>query len=102
MAVDISTNTDALRDLGREILKLGEEYLSDVKKVYEKVTSISESWQGDDATEYVNGVRLYEKDITELGNIVVKFGNFLVTTSGEYVNHINDLKSSAKKLFNNI
>jgi uncharacterized protein YukE len=99
---DLSIDTDVLRDLGVEIIKMGEEYLSEEGKLYREIERVHTNWQGDDSTEYYNGVKSYETDIKTLGDTIVSIGNHLKNTSGEHETRIGNFKSSAKKLFANI
>lgn len=100
--LDLSIDTDVLRDLGNEIKKIGEDCLSEKSKIYDEVEKVHNGWQGDDSTEYYNGVKTYEPDITALGEIIVNIGVHLIKTSGDHENRIINFKSSAKKLFNNV
>ncbi len=100
--IEISAETSALRIVGMNIKELGNEYLTSTDKLYNEVNTIDKGWQGDDSDEYVLGVRQYEANIRKLGEVIVKFGDYLVGTSSDYEDHISSIKSSANKLFNNI
>lgn len=100
--LDLSIDTDVLRDLGNEIKKIGEEYLSEQSKLYGEIDKVYSNWEGEDSTEYYNGVKSYQPDIKALGDIIVNIGIHLIKTSGDHESRIGNFKSSAKKLFGNI
>jgi len=100
--LDLSIDTDVLRDLGKEIKKLGEDYLSEQSKIYGEIERIHTNWKGDDSTEYYNGVKSYEPDVKALGDTIISIGTHLINTSGNHETRIGNFKTSAKKLFSNI
>ena len=84
MAFDLAMDSDGTRTTGKKIVSKADDYLADVKELYDLIESVNGVWKGVDNTNYTNKIAEYEQNIKSLGQVVGNYGVFMQETANNY------------------
>ena len=84
MAYDLAMDSEGTRRSGKKIVTKADDYLADVKELYELINSVDGVWSGIDNTSYTKKIAEYEQNIKSLGQVVGNYGVFMQETANNY------------------
>lgn len=87
--MNLTVDTELLKEFGNTINGYGASYLDQVDSLYQTVNALNESWKGTDSDAYVDKIVGYKTDIENLGKAIEDYGKFLI----ESANGISELRS---------
>lgn len=92
--MNIVVDTDVINSQAQDILNYAQSLNDDISRLNSTIDSLSSSWEGDDATKYINTMRdVYLSDLQKLSEIVTEYGEYLRGAAEAYSN-IDDKFSS--------
>ena len=93
----ISTNMTDLKNLGIDVEQKGNDYINEIKSIYELIEQLDSEWKGQDASDYVRRIRDSRPYLESLGQIICNYGSFLQQTSNAYTKVQEENISAIKK-----
>jgi len=100
MARSMMMNPAELTKLGNQVINQSNQFLDEVKAVFNLVQSIETSpdWQGDDMKAFVQTVRGYQGDLNNLGQVIGNYGRFLIQAASGTSNTNQAIAQAARRL----
>lgn len=98
MAYDLAMDSEGTRNTGKKVVTKADDYLADVKELYELIESVKSVWKGADNAEYTDKIAEYEPNIKSLGQVVGNYGVFMQETANNYDKLQGEIASDATRM----
>ncbi|MBR4672302.1 MAG: hypothetical protein IKO78_03780 [Bacilli bacterium] len=98
MAFDLAMDSDGTRTNGKKVVTKADDYLADVKELYELINSVDGVWKGVDNANYTNKIADYEQNIKSLGQVVGNYGVFMQETANNYDKLQSEIAQDASRI----
>ena len=98
MAFDLAMDSDGTRTNGKKVVTKADDYLADVKELYELINSVNGVWKGVDDASYTNKIADYEQNIKSLGQVVGNYGVFMQETANNYDKLQSEIAQDASRI----
>lgn len=98
MAFDLAMDSDGTRTNGKKVVTKADDYLADVKELYELINSVDGVWKGVDNASYTNKIADYEQNIKSLGQVVGNYGVFMQETANNYDKLQSEIAQDASRI----
>ncbi len=98
MAFDLAMDSDGTRTSGKKVVTKADDYLADVKELYELINSVDGVWKGVDNASYTNKIADYEQNIKSLGQVVGNYGVFMQETANNYDKLQSEIAQDASRI----
>ena len=98
MAFDLAMDSDGSRTNGKKVVTKADDYLADVKELYELINSVNGVWKGVDNASYTNKIADYEQNIKSLGQVVGNYGVFMQETANNYDKLQSEIAQDASRI----
>ena len=98
MAFDLAMDSEGTRNTGKKVVTKADDYLADVKELYELINSVDGVWKGVDNAEYTKTIADYEQNIKSLGQVVGNYGVFIQETANSLDKLNAEIAAQATKL----
>lgn len=98
MAFDLAMDSDGTRTNGKKVVTKADDYLADVKELYELINSVDGVWKGVDNASYTNKIADYEANIKSLGQVVGNYGVFMQETANNYDKLQSEIAQDASRI----
>lgn len=98
MAFDLAMDSDGTRTNGKKVVTKADDYLADVKELYELINSVNGVWKGVDNASYTNKIADYEQNIKSLGQVVGNYGVFMQETANNYDKLQSEIAQDASRI----
>ena len=98
MAFDLAMDSEGTRNTGKRVVTKADDYLADVKELYELINSVDGVWKGVDNAEYTKTIADYEQNIKSLGQVVGNYGVFMQETANNYDKLQGEIASDASRI----
>ena len=98
MAFDLAMDSDGTRTNGKKVVTKADDYLADVKELYELINSVDGVWKGVDNASYTNKIADYEQNIKSLGQVVGNYGVFMEETANNYDKLQSEIAQDASRI----
>lgn len=80
----INVKPEELRNSGKKVKTLAEDFLEEVENLYSISNGVIEHWTGSATDEFVTSVESYHSDMTKLGRAAYNYGDFQVKSANIY------------------
>ena len=98
MAFDLAMDSDGTRTNCKKVVTKADDYLADVKELYELINSVDGVWKGVDNASYTNKIADYEQNIKSLGQVVGNYGVFMQETANNYDKLQSEIAQDASRI----
>ena len=98
MAFDLAMDSDGTRTNGKKVVTKADDYLADVKELYELINSVDGVWKGVDNANYTNKIADYEQNIKSLGQVLGNYGVFMQETANNYDKLQSEIAQDASRI----
>ena len=98
MSFDLAMDSDGTRTNGKKVVTKADDYLADVKELYELINSVDGVWKGVDNASYTNKIADYEQNIKSLGQVVGNYGVFMQETANNYDKLQSEIAQDASRI----
>lgn len=98
MAIKIKAVTDELTSISGVLGMLSQQFLDEVKKMYDSLESLNANWKGKGSDQYYVSINNRKPDVEALGKIIGQYSDFINKAARIYETTDNDIASSATKL----
>ena len=98
MSFDLAMDSDGTRTNGKKVVTKADDYLADVKELYELINSVDGVWKGVDNANYTNKIADYEQNIKSLGQVVGNYGVFMQETANNYDKLQSEIAQDASRI----
>ena len=71
---------------GNQIIQNSSSYNSEIKKIYNIVNDLKQTWQGSAAQRFVDNIESFKDDYEKFGKLINDFGELLVAIGKDYKN----------------
>ena len=95
---DLAMDSDGTRTQGKKVVTKADDYLADVKELYELINSVDGVWKGVDNGEYTKKIGEYEQNIKSLGQVICNYGVFMQETANNYDKLQGEIASDASRI----
>ena len=95
---DLAMDSDGTRTQGKKVVTKADDYLADVKELYELINSVDGVWKGVDNGEYTKKIGEYEQNIKSLGQVIGNYGVFMQETANNYDKLQGEIASDASRI----
>ena len=94
----LKASPNEIKDAGKVLVEKAENYIGEVKEIYNTVDNLGNSWQGKDNADFVSTVYSYRDNITALGQVIGNYGVFLQETANSLTKLQAEIAQTATKL----
>lgn len=94
----INVKPEDLRNSGKKVKSLAEEFLKEVQNLYSESNGVIEHWKGSATDEFVTSVESYHDDMNNLGRAANNYGDFQIKSANIYEETQAGIANSASKL----
>ena len=71
---------------GNQIIQNSSSYNSEIKKIYNIVNDLKQTWQGSAAQRFTDNIESFKADYEKFGKLINDFGELLVAIGKDYKN----------------